>query len=77
MSNSSDYASPSHSIAVVGENEPVSIVPVITVLPQGMIVTLGRLNMFMTVDSALALSDIITEGALAQMSVEFEGDFIQ
>tara|TARA_R110001606_G_scaffold349849_1_gene499835 strand:+ start:672 stop:800 length:129 start_codon:yes stop_codon:yes gene_type:complete len=42
-----------------------------------MIVTLGRLNMFMTVDSALALSDIITEGALAQMSVEFEGDFIQ
>lgn len=77
MKSSSVYANMSHGTALIGEEEPIDIIPVVTVLPDGIIVTLGHLNMYMTIDSALALSDVITEGALAQMSVEFDDNFIQ
>ena len=77
MKSSSGSVNPLHSTALVGESDPVDIVPVITVVPGGIIVTLGHLNMYMTVESALALSDVITEGALRQMAVEFEGSYIQ
>lgn len=75
--SSSDYVGQSHSTAVISENEPIKIVPQVEVLHDGIILTIGDINMYLTTDSAVALSDIIVEGAMLQMAVEFEEDFIQ
>lgn len=75
--SSSDYVGQSHSTAVISESEPIRIVPQVEILSDGIILTIGDINMHLSTDSAIALSDIIVEGALLQMSVDFEEDFIQ
>ena len=75
--SSSDYVGQSHSTAVISESEPIKIVPQVEILSDGIILSIGDINMFLTTDSAIALSDIIVEGAMLQMAVEFEEDFIQ
>lgn len=75
--SSSDYVGQSHSTAVISESEPIKIVPQVEILSDGIILTIGDINMYLTTDSAIALSDIIVEGAMLQMAVEFEEDFIQ
>lgn len=75
--SSSDYVGQSHSAAVISESEPIKIVPQVEILTDGIILTIGEINMYLSTDSAIALSDIIVEGALLQMSCEFEDDFIQ
>ncbi len=77
MSSLLNSAQPSHCIAAISDGEPVDMVPVVTIMPSGLVLTLGHLNMYMTIESALALSDVITEGALCQMQVEFDGNFVQ
>lgn len=75
--SSSDYVGQSHSTAVISESEPIRIVPQVEILADGIILTIGDINMYMSTDSAIALSDIIVEGALLQMSCDFEEDFMQ
>lgn len=75
--SSYDYAGQSHSTAVISENEPIRVVPQVEILADGIILTIGDINMHLSTDSAIALSDIIVEGALLQMSCDFEEDFTQ
>ena len=75
--SSSDYVGQSHSTAVISESEPIKIVPQVEILADGIILTIGDINMYLSTDSAIALSDIIVEGALLQMSCDFAEDFTQ
>tara|TARA_R100001460_G_scaffold51097_1_gene89769 strand:+ start:465 stop:701 length:237 start_codon:yes stop_codon:yes gene_type:complete len=77
MKNLPDYAGQSHDTAIVHEGEPISITPMVEITPHGIILTLGAINMYMTRDSAITLSDILVEGAITHMGIKFDEDFIQ
>mgnify|MGYP007032675608 CR=1 FL=1 len=77
MTNLSDYVGQSHDTALIGEGEPITITPTVEIIPQGIILTLGNINMYMSTDSAITLSDILVEGAISHMGVEFDEDFTQ
>ena len=75
MNNSSK--SVPQSVSIVSENEPVVICPTVEVLPQGIVLCLGNLNLFMSEESAMELSDLLVEGAMVKLGVPLEEDFIQ
>lgn len=77
MKNLSDYAGQSHETALIHEGEPITITPTVELTQHGIILTLGNINMYMTTDSAITLSDLLVEGAICHMGTQFEEDFIQ
>ena len=77
IKNLPDYAGQSHDTALVYDGEPISITPMVEITPHGIILTLGAINMYMTRDSAITLSDILVEGAMTQMGIKFDDEFIQ
>ena len=58
MKNLSDYAGQSHETALIHEGEPITITPTVELTQHGIILTLGNINMYMTTDSAITLSDL-------------------
>ena len=77
MTNLSDYVGQSHETALIGEREPITLPTTVQIIPQRIILTLGNVNMYMSTDSAITLSDILVEGAISHMGVEFDEDFTQ
>jgi hypothetical protein len=65
------------SIAIISENDPVKICPRVEVVPNGLIVTLGDLNMYMSVQSGMNLADMIVEGCMIESGIEYDEEFHQ
>ena len=63
--------------AIVSEDEPITISPTVEVMPNGVCLSLGNINLYMSDESAMQLADLIVEGCLVAAGTDFEEDFLQ